>query len=95
MSTNFPTLSLGSKVCCGARDGARVYSHGAIYTGGIYELVARKSDGIPTFRRVGSFGGTRAGRGISAKFMNELRESAPHQWLGVRHGQVYTGELCA
>ena len=85
------------RVCCVARDGSRCANKGnhayPIWTGGIYELVARKKDGVRTWRRVGSFGGTRAGYLPSPKFVAELQEQAEYEWQPVTHGQVEEREL--
>lgn len=87
----------GSRVCTVARDGARMagvnkgtaYLAFPIWTGAIYEARARKADGVLTWRKVGTFGGTRTGSPHpSPSFVAELQDDAPHPWLDfVRNGQ--------
>ena len=82
----------GTRVWCPARDGARTANFGnnfsrPIWTGGIYEA-KRRQDGIITWRRVGSFGGTRSGIAPSESFRAELAEQIALPELHVRHGKV-------
>lgn len=84
----------GARTCTIARDGARLaYCRDGfavpIWTGGIYQAVRRKSDGVLTWRRVGSYGGTRSGIEPSRAYVAELIEGAPCPWAlgGVVHGE--------
>lgn len=87
----------GDRVCTVARDGARTagvqkgpwYFAVPIWTGAVYEVRRRQRDGILTFRRVGSFGETRASWEPSKAFIAELQAEAEHPWVDcVRHGKV-------
>lgn len=80
-----------SEVCYADREHGR--THGA--SGGeertahrSYEARARKADGVLTWRKVGTFGGTRTGSPHpSPSFVAELQDDAPHPWRdGVRNG---------
>ena len=89
--TALKTVTEGTRVCCVVRDGSRQAKTPVgtvpIWTGGIYEARCRKSDGILTWRRVDSFGGTVSGHKPSNKFLQQLQSEAPYEWLDVRHGQ--------
>lgn len=83
-----PETATANYRCCVARDGARMArGRYPIWTGAIYKAVARKSDGVVTWRRAGNFGGTRSGYGPSAKFQAEIREAAEYRFQPVSHGQ--------
>jgi hypothetical protein len=77
------------RICCVARDGSRCPGGYPIWTGGVYEAQPR-ADGVVTWRRVGSYGGTRATRRASRRFCDYLRDVAPHEWseARVRHGDA-------
>jgi hypothetical protein len=79
----------GTRVCTIGRNGAKMAGKFAqLYTGKIYEATPRK-DGVLTWRMVGTFGGTRSGKGKpSAKFIVEVQEASMHEWRDVRHGQI-------
>ena len=79
-------------VCTVARFGSKMAKTGGgfsvpIWTGAIYERKPRKRDGKLTWRRIGSFGGTRSGHKPSDRFVAELKAAAEHPWMDdVRHG---------
>jgi hypothetical protein len=79
----------GTKVCTIGRDGSRMAGKFAqVFTGKIYEATARK-DGVLTWRLVGTFGGTRSGKGSpSALFVREIMAAAPHAWMDVVQNEV-------
>ena len=79
----------GTKICTVGRDGAKCASHSAIFTGKTYEATQRK-DGTLVWSLVGTFGGTRTGKGKpSDKFVAELKTVAQHTWVdGVKQNQV-------
>ena len=83
-------IAEGTLLCTVARDGHRMAkSRYPIWTGAIYEVKARKQDGVVTWRRVGNFGGTRSGYHPSTKFVRELHSEAPYDWepyTYLRHG---------
>ena len=82
----------GTLVCTVGRDGAKAAGkYASIYTGKVYKAVARKSDGVLTWRLIDTFGGTRSGsRGPSAKFVGELKESAEYTWAD----DIVAGQIC-
>lgn len=88
----------GTRICTVARDGARcadVVRGGTrlsfpLWTGAIYEARRRQRDGYLTWRRVGSYGGTRSGSpDPSPAFVAELVTKAEYPWRpGIRHGHL-------
>lgn len=86
----------GDRICTVARDGARIAKlpNGLsipIWTGAIYEAKRRRDDRVLTWRRVGSFGGTRATDEPSRAFEDHLKAEAEHQWVdmdSVWHGRL-------
>jgi len=81
--------TVGTKVCTVGRHGAKCASHSAIYTGKTYEASQRK-DGTLVWSLVGTFGGTRTGKGgPSGKFVAELKAVAQYAWIdGAKQNQV-------
>jgi hypothetical protein len=81
--------TVGTKVCTVGRHGAKCASHSAVYTGKIYEAAQRK-DGTLVWLLVGTFGGTRTGKGRpSNKFVAELKAVAQYAWIsGVKQNQA-------
>jgi hypothetical protein len=92
------SISEGARVCCVGRDGAKMArlhfgAFAPIYTGAVYEARRRVRDGVLTWRRIGSYGGTRSSlHGPSETYLEELYASAPYRWLKVRHGDRATEE---
>lgn len=85
----------GDRVCTVARDGAKTagvqrgetFFAVPVWIGAIYEVKAHTRTGVLTYRRVGSFGESRAGFHPSKSYVAELKEAAPHPWRdGVRNG---------
>jgi hypothetical protein len=89
MNATAQKTTVGTKVCTVGRHGAKCASHSAIYTGKIYEATQRK-DGTLVWSLVGTFGGTRTGKGSpSGKFVAELKAVAQYAWVdGVKQNQV-------
>ena len=81
--------TVGTKICTVGRHGAKCASHSAVFTGKIYEATQRK-DGTLVWSLVGTFGGTRTGKGKpSDKFVAELKAVAEYAWVdGVKQNQV-------
>lgn len=81
----------GTRVATVGRDGARHTGHCPIWTGKVYEARRRKSDGVLTWHLVSTFGGTRSGVQVSAKYRAEIIEAASAMGLqfvgGIRQGK--------
>ena len=87
--TTAQQTTVGTKICTVGRDGAKCASHSAIFTGKTCEATQRK-DGTLVWSLVGTFGGTRTGKGKpSDKFVAELKAAAQHAWVdGIKQNQV-------
>lgn len=89
MTTATQQTAVGARICTVGRDGAKCASHSQVYTGKIYEAVRRK-DGTLVWSLIGTFGGTRTGKGKpSDKFVAELKTAARYAWIdGVKQFTV-------
>lgn len=80
-----------------ARDGARMARVSRrisvpIFTTAIYEAVARRRDGVLTWRRVGSLGIATAGRGVTQPMINRAKRYAAQLELPFYPpGKIYHG----
>jgi hypothetical protein len=75
------------RICSYGRLGSKVAQVGKmsfpIWTGTIHET-HRTKNGYYIWKRVGSYGGSRAGRLISPKYLRELRKDPPYLWSDIR-----------
>lgn len=88
----------GDRCCTVARDGMRraLCDNGRfvpIWTGVIYEARARKNDGKLTWRRLRSFGSSRAYRKPSKQFVEHLKRIAEYEWMDdVKNNDLVVGQ---
>ena len=75
------------RVATVARWGSATANRYPLWCGAVYEARRRVRDGVLTWRRVESFGGTRSGWRPSGLFVRQLKAVAEYPWMDdVRHG---------
>lgn len=86
------TTRPGARVAYWRNTGKGAYKYGQIFEGAVYQATARKSDGLLTWRLVGTFGGSRSGKSCpSLRYVAELKgraAAAKLAWGFARYGVV-------
>ena len=87
------TTAPGTEVVTVARDGAKTWKYGYIYTTAVYRAVAGQDDGVLTWRRVSSYGAdSTAGKKVTGPMVERAKARAAARGCGyvaaVRHGDV-------